>query len=106
MFENAKQLLFKAFNNENKSLVFLTNEDLKEDFTIDQSVLNIGYSPGKADMEQVLLRLNALNATKKKDKQVFIISDFQDLKDPNIFLKDTNTLFHLDTLRAKNPGKF
>ena len=106
LFEHAKQILFKAYTQENKPLVFLTNDDLKEDFTIDQSILSTGYSPEKADLEQVLLRLNALNSTKNKDKQVFIISDFQDLKDPGIFLKDTNTQFHLVRLEPKTRDNF
>ena len=106
LFEQAKQILFKTYSNKNKSFGFLTNDDLQEDFTMDQSFLNTDYSPKKADLEQVLLRLTSLNSTKNIDKQVFIISDFQDLKDPGIFLKDTNTLFHLIPMQAKNRGNF
>ena len=106
LFEQAKQILFKTFGKKNKSLGFLTNDDSQEDVTIDQSILNTDFSPKKADLEQVLLRLTSLNSTKKNDKQVFIISDFQDLKDPRIFLKDTNTLFHLIPMQAKIRGNF
>lgn len=106
LFEQAKQILFKTYGNKDKSFGFLTNDDLQEDLTMDQSFLNTDYSPKKSDPEQVLLRLTSLNSTKNIDKQVFIISDFQDLKDPGIFLKDTNTLFHLIPMQAKNRGNF
>ncbi len=106
LFDQAKQILFKTYGNKNKSLGFLTNDELHEDFTIDQSFLNTDYAPIKADLDQVLLRLTTLNATKNIDKQVFIISDFQDLKDPGIFLKDTNTLFHLIPMQAKTKSNF